>query len=247
MTNRSLETWPQTYARIGGVLYLVIIVAGGFSELFVRDKLIVSRDAATTASNIMAHESLWRVAFVATLVMLVCAVILTMIFYVLLSPVNRNIALLMAFFNLVSVAIESVNDLYHFAAVLILGGSGYLKAFEPNQLQAFALLSTRFFAYGYGISLLFFGFESIIRGYLIFRSSFFPRFLGVLVTISGLSYVTNSFALYLSPALSRLMTPFLLASAGIPEMVLCVWLIAKGLNLQRWQKKEESAGAVSLA
>ncbi len=244
MTDRTVETSPQTYARIGGVLYLIIIVAGGFAELFVRDKLIVSRDATATANNIMASESLWRIAFVATLVMLGCAVALTLIFYLLLRPVNRNIALLAAFFNLVSIAIEGMNDLYHFAAVLILGGADYLKAFEPHQLQALALLSTKVFAYGYGISLVFFGFESLFRGYLIFKSGYFPRILGVLVIISALSYVTNSFALFLSPAFARLISPGILVPAGVPELILCLWLIVKGVNVPKWEEKT-SAGRVS--
>ena len=240
MTDRTVETSPQLYARIGGVLYLIIIVAGGFAELFVRDKLIVARDAAATANNIMASESLWRIGFAATLVMLVCAVALTMIFYVLLRPVNRNIALLMAFFNLMDIAIEGINNLHHFAALLILGGADYLKAFEPHQLQALALLSTKLFEYGYGIALVFFGFESLFRGYLIFKSGYFPRILGILVVISGLSYVTNSFVLFLS----RLHWDWLLLPAGIPEFILCLWLIVMGVNVPKW-KERASAAAIS--
>jgi hypothetical protein len=215
-------------------------VAGGFAELFVRDKLIVARDAAATANNIMASESLWRIGFAATVVMLVCAVALTMIFYVLLRPVNRNIALLMAFFNLMDIAIEGINNLHHFAAVLILGGADYLKAFEPHQLQALALLSTKLFNYGYGIALVFFGFESLCRGYLILKSGFFPRILGILVLISGLSYVTNSFVLFLS----RLHWDWLLLPAGIPEFILCLWLIVMGVNVPKW-KERASAAAIS--
>ncbi|HTR64760.1 MAG TPA: DUF4386 domain-containing protein [Terriglobales bacterium] len=236
-TNRTVEASPQLYARIGGVLYLIIIVAGGFAELFVRDKLIAPRDAAATAGKIMASEPLWRMGFAATLVMLVCAVALTMIFYVLLKPVNRNLALLAVLFNLVDVAIEGINNLHHFAAVLILGGADYLKAFDPHQLQALALLSTKLFAYGYGIGLVFFGCESLLRGYLIFRSGYFPRFLGVLVTISGLSYLTNSFTLFLSPAVARLISSWILLPAGIPELILALWLVVVGVNVAKWKEK----------
>lgn len=244
MTDRAIETSPQLYARVGGVLYLIIIVAGGFAELFVRSKLIVSGDASATARNIMASQSLWRIAFASDLVLLVCAVSLTMIFYVLLRPVDRNIALLAAFFNLVSIAIEALNDLYHFAALPLLGGAGYLKAFEPNQLQALVLLSLRLFDYGYGISLVFFGFESLFRGYLIFRSGYFPSFLGVLVVISALSYITNSFALFLSPTLTAVIFPGILVPAGVPELILCLWLIVMGVNVRKWEVKA-TAGRVS--
>src|SRR5207244_6318786 len=93
MTNRAVETSPQVYARIGGVLYLIIIVIGFCSEFFVRDKLVVSGDVTATANNIAASESLWRISIAGELILLVCAVALTMILYVLLSPVNKNLAL----------------------------------------------------------------------------------------------------------------------------------------------------------
>src|SRR5438105_15732074 len=101
MTDRAIETSPQVYARIGGVLYLIIIVIGFCSELFVRDKLVVSGDVTATASNIMASESLWRISIACELILLVCAVGLTLIFYVLLRPVNKSLALLAVFFNIV--------------------------------------------------------------------------------------------------------------------------------------------------
>jgi hypothetical protein len=227
MTDATVETSPQTYARIAGVLYLIVIAAGAFAELFVRGKLIVSRDAAATARNIVAAEPLWRTGFVATIVMLVCALGLSMIFYVLLSPVSRNLALLMVFFNLTDIAIEGLNNLHHFAAVLILGGAEYLKVFDPHQLQALALLSIKLFAYGYGIALVFFGCESLCRGYLIFKSGYLPRALGVLVIISGFSYVANSSVLFLT----RLHLDWLLIPAGVPEMILCLWLIVKGVDV----------------
>ena len=125
MTHRPAEISPQIYARIGGVLYLIIIVAGGFAEGFVRSRLIVSGDAAATANNIMASEWMWRLAFVGDLVIYVCGVPLVLIFYLLLSPVNRNLALLAVFFNLVSIAIEGINALSHFAPLLILGGAEF--------------------------------------------------------------------------------------------------------------------------
>jgi hypothetical protein len=237
MTDSTGETSPQTYARIGGVLYLIIIVAGSFAELFVRSKLIVPRDPAATANHIQASESLWRLGFAATLVMLACAVALALIFYVLLRPVNKDLALLAAFFNLVSIAIEGLNDLHHLTALLVLGRAEYLRAFEPYQLQALAMLSIRLFEYGYGISLVFFGFESLVRGYLVSKSGYFPKILGVLVVVSGLSYLINSFALFLSPALARLISPGILVPAGVPELIFALWLIVMGVNLRKWEAR----------
>jgi len=235
MTPGSIETSPQTYARIGGLLYLIIIVAGGFAELFVRSKLIVPGDATATAQNIMSSERLWRIGFVSTLVMLVCAIAVLLILYVLLRPVSRNIALLAVFFNLVSISIEGINDLLHLAAVLILSGADYPKAFEPRQLHALALLSLKLFDNGYGISLLFFGFFCICTGYLIFKSTFLPRVLGVLMTIAGLCYLTNSFVLFLAPRLAHQFF-YILMPAGVAELSLTLWHLVKGVNAQRWKE-----------
>jgi uncharacterized protein DUF4386 len=237
MTSGTSEFSPKLYARIGGVLYLYIIIAGIFVELFVRGKFVVSGDTAATATNIMAHETRWRVAFSAEVLWLACAVALTMIFYVLMRVVNRNIALMGAFFALMSIAIEGMTTLFHFAPLLILGGGSYLKVFDTQQLQALGLLSLNLFERGFGISLVFFGFEELCRGYLMFRSGFFPRFLGVLVIISGVSYLTNSFALFLSPKLAGMIFPAFVPLAGVPEMILTLWLIVVGLNEPKWREK----------
>src|SRR5713226_6757470 len=103
----TVETSPQLYARIGGVLYLIIIVIGFCSEFFVRDKLVVSGDVTATANNIMASESLWRITIAGELILLVCAIALTLILYVLLRPVNKTLALLAVFLNLVELPIEA--------------------------------------------------------------------------------------------------------------------------------------------
>jgi hypothetical protein len=236
MTERAVEPSPQTYARIGGVLYLLIIVVGGFTEGFVRSSLVVSGDAAATARNIMASESLWRITFAGQLAMYVCAVALVLILYTLLRPVNANLALLAAFFNLVSIAIEGINSLAHFAPLLLLGGGDYLKSFEPHQLQAMALLSLQLHEYGFGISLIFFSFTLLLLGYLIFRSGYFPKTLGILLTIGALCYLTNSFALFLAPALEALLFPGILVPAGIAELSLCLWLIVMGVNVPKWKE-----------
>src|SRR5436189_6455808 len=131
MTDRTIETSPQLYARIGGVLYLIIIVVGLFGEAFVRDRLIVSGDAAATAANIMSHESLWRFHIAAELFLLICAVALLLILFVLLRPVSRDLALLAVFFNLVAIIIEAAITMRLLEALFPLGNAGYLKAFKP--------------------------------------------------------------------------------------------------------------------
>ena len=236
MTDRAVEVSPQVYARIGGVLYLIIIVIGFCGEFFVRDKLVVSGDVTATANNIMASESLWRISIAADLILLVCAVALTLILYLLLRPVNKNLALLAVFFNLVEFPIEAASKLWLFAALFLSGNADYLKAFEPHQLHALAKISLKLHDYGFGIDLVFFGFACLIYGYLLFRSGYFPRTLGVLMAIAGLSYLTNSFTLILAPAYAATVLP-ILALALIGELSFCLWLIVKGVNVLKWEKR----------
>jgi hypothetical protein len=233
MEDHEVQTSPHVLARIGGVLYLIIIVAGLFGEAFVRNQLIVSGDASATADNIRSSELLWRVAVAGNLFHLACAVGLALIFYILLRPVNRDLALLAAFFNLVSIALEAASKLFLLAALFLWEVSDYLKAFTPDQLDALAYLSIKSHGYGFGISLIFFGFQCLVLGYLIFRSGYLPKFLGVLMQIAGLCYLTNSFALILSPALADRLFPAILLPAFIGEASLCLWLLVKGMNVSK--------------
>jgi len=237
MKDRAVEASPQIYARIGGVLYLIIIIAGGFAEGVVRSRLIVAGDAAATARSIMASEWTWRIAFAGDLAIYVCAIPLVLIFYVLLSPVNRHLALLAVFFNLVSIAIEGINALSHFAPLLILGGADYLQSFDLHQLQALALLFVNLHAYGFGISLTIFSFVLVLEGYLIFNSGYFPKTIGVLVAIAAICYLTNSFALFLAPAFQAKIFPAILIPSFIGELSLCLWLLVMGVNVPKWEEK----------
>jgi hypothetical protein len=240
MTDRTVETSPQLYARTGGLLYLYIIVAGFLGELIIRNKLIVSGDVTATANNIMASQLLWRISVAGDLIVLVCSIALALIFYVLLRPVSKNLALLAVFFNLVELAIDGANKLNLFKALFLLGDADYLKAFEPQQLQALAYLALKSHDYGFGISLVFFGFVCLILGYLLFRSGYFPKTLGVLMTLAGLSYLTNSFTLILAPAYAAMIFPILVLGL-IGETSLCLWLIVKGVNVEKWEEKASAS------
>jgi hypothetical protein len=240
MTNKTVDTSPQLYARIGGVLYLIIIVIGFCSELFVRDKLVVSGDVTATANNIMASESLWRISIAGDLILLVCAVPLTLILYVLLRPVNKHLALLAVLYNIVEFPSEAASKLCLFAALFLSGNADYLKAFEPHQLHALVTISLKLHDYGFGIDLVFFGFACLVYGYLLFRSGYFPRALGVLMAIAGLSYLTNNFTLILAPAYAGT-TFVILVLALIGELSFCLWLLVMGVNVQRWKEQASVA------
>jgi hypothetical protein len=231
---------PQVLARVGGALYLTIIVIGLFGEVFVRDKLVVSGDAVATAANIRLHESLWRFHIVTELFLLICAVVLLWILYLLLRPVNKDLALLAVFINLVSISIEAVAALALVATLFPLGNTAYLKVFAPEQLFAMATLSARLHGYGFGVSLIFFGSFCIVVGYLIFKSDYLPKTIGVLMQIAGLCYLINSVALLLSPALANRLFPAILIPSFIGEASLCLWLLVKGVDVEKWNENRQS-------
>jgi Domain of unknown function (DUF4386) len=237
MANQSLKTSPQTIARIGGLLYLIIIVTGIFGELFVRSKLIVSGDPAITANNIMASQLSWRISIAGDMIMHICDVPLMLIFYLLLRPVNRNLALLAVLLNLVQTAVLVANELNLLTPLFLSGGADYLNSLEPHQLHALTYLSLKNFDHGFGMGLIYFGLCCLVNGYLIFKSGYLPRALGVLMQIAGLCYLTNSFALILSPTIAHALFPVILLPPFIGEFSLCLWLLLKGVNISKWNSQ----------
>ncbi|MGH8427329.1 MAG: DUF4386 domain-containing protein [Gammaproteobacteria bacterium] len=222
---------PQIYARAAGLLYLVVIVLGGFAYGYVPGKL-VSDNAAVTANNILSHELLWRIGIVAALIVVACALAQLLFEFLLLRPVQRNVTLLAVFFNLLSLAIETLGNLGYFAAIRLLEGQGSLSGLPTHQLQAWASLAIDLHDTTLNISFMFFGITCLLYGYLIFRSRFLPRFLGVLMTLAGFCYISNSLMDFLN--LQTPGFPWLLVPAGLSELTLCLWLLIAGVNAQKW-------------
>ncbi len=238
MTIPSIRS-PQTYARMGGVLYSIIIIAGLVDETFVRGSLIVPGDAAATADNIMGSELLFRAGIVGDLIMHVCDVPLTLILYVLLRPVSKDLSLLAAIFSLLQTAVLVANKLNLVMALLVVGGADVRSAFDQHQIQSLVSLSLRLHEYGFGIGLIFFGVSCLIVGYLTYQSNYFPKALGVLHAIAGLCYLVNSFALLLAPALADKMFPAILAPAFVGELAMCLWLLIKGVDVLKWDERQQ--------
>ena len=237
MIERIAEASPRVQARIAGFLYLIVIVGGIFAEIFVRGRLVVHGDAAATAHNIATHELLYRWGFAVELFYCAfCNLPITLIFYNLFKVVNKNVALLMVFFDLVVTAIESISLLAHYAPLVFLEKGHYLNAFTVEQLQAATYMSVQLFELGFAMSLVFFGFDLFLLAYLIVKSTFFPRIIGVLLGIEGLGYLINSFALFLAPALQARIFPYFAVTA-IAEVALCLWLLVMGVNVQRWKEQ----------
>jgi uncharacterized protein DUF4386 len=237
MASKTVEDSPQQYARIGGALYLAIIVLGAFAEGFVANKLVVAGDAASTAANILASPGLWRLSVAGDLIVVLCAVPLLWIEYLLLRPVSKQLVLLAVLFNLVSLAVEAISKLFLLVVMPTLGSADYLKAFDPHQLQILASLALRSHDIAFNIALIFFGFTCIVNGYLIFRSGYLPKFVGILMQIAGLSYLTACFAALFAPAFADLITPAILLPPLIGESSFCLWLLVKGVNIAKWKER----------
>jgi hypothetical protein len=232
-----MEMSPQVYARIGGVLYLTIIALGLFAEGIVRDQLIVSGDAAATVRNISASQPLWHIGTLANMIVVLCAVPLLLIEYVLLRPVSRNLALLAVLFNLVSLALEGVSKLFLLAVSSTLNNATQLAAFEPGQQQALAYLALDSHDLAFNIALIFFGFTCIINGYLIRRSRYLPRLVGVLLQLAGAGYLIACFSVLFAPTFHDRIFPVILLPSFVGESAFCLWLLIKGVDLPRWMER----------
>jgi hypothetical protein len=233
VTQRTREVSPQFLARMAGVIAL-ITTTSGFTAIVVGG-LIVYSDAAATAHNILAHETLFRLAVAGSVVALLY-IAFTVLLYYLFRPVSRGISLLAAVFSLVGSAVGAVNSLLLLAPLVVLGNAQSLSSFSAPQLQSQALLFFQLYAQGSNISLVLFGSYDLLIGYLILRSNFLPRFLGVLEVIAGLCYLINSFAVILSPAFAAHLLPYILIPGGV-DLLLPLWLAVFGVNRERWKEQ----------
>jgi uncharacterized protein DUF4386 len=235
-SERMSEASPRLTARMAGGLYLLSIVAGVVAVLLVGGALVVDGDAAATASNILTHETLFRVSVAAFVIGVVCYVAVTALLYSLLMPVNRTLSLLAAFFSLVGCALWAVGSLFQLAALDILRDGGGLTV-EQAQALAHSLLQLNAEALSVGI--VFFGFYCLLIGYLIFRSTFLPRIVGALMALTGAGYLT-----YLYLPLEHALSVFLPVSNLLGEASLTLWLLVVGVNAQRWKEEARAAGDV---
>jgi hypothetical protein len=193
---------------------------------------VVPRDAAATATNILAHEALFRSGSAVLLISTAFYIGATLFIYELLKPVNRSLSLLAAFFSLVGCAVGALSCIFDLAPFVLLSGAQYLNAFTVEQLQALALMSLKLRAQANNIGLVFFGLHCLGVGYLILRSTFLPRIVGALMVFAGLGWLT-----FLSPLLANSLAPFNMMPGGIGELTLTLWLIVKGVNVQRWNEQ----------
>ena len=232
----------QTYARIAGILLLISFIGGTFGELIVPSTLIVSGNAAETANRILSHESLFRFGFVAYLAEALCDVALALLFYILLKPVHRNLALFSAFLGLISTAMFAVCELFFFVGPVLVRNPTYLQSFSRGQLNSLVYFFVYVYSVGAGLFMVFYGLASIIRGYLIYRSTYIPRFVGALMMILGVAFIVKNLTLVLAPAYSW---DLLLLPAPLTILALTVWFLWKGVDVQKWNARVLAMRAIT--
>jgi len=240
MTARFREESPVLQARIAGACWLLCIVSG-LASFMAASPLIVANDAAATSANILANESLYRLGFAFDLISGASYLGTTVFLYYVLKPVARSLSLLAAFFGLAGVAIGGIAWFSRLALLVLLHGDQYLSAFTASQLQAMALTALKLQLQVFSISIVFFGVQCISIGYLVARSTFLPRILGILLGIGGTSYVIASFVSFLIPSFGAHLISFILPVALIGEGALTLWLLVKGVNIQRWKDQASAA------
>src|SRR4029077_14058580 len=226
---------PRPRARITGVVYLLYFLTAVFSMLFLKG-LVVYGEAASTANNILTHQSLFRLGIATGLIATVCYVAVTALFYDLFKPVNKSLSLLAAFISLVGCAILAFASVFQLAPLVVLGGSQYLSVFKVEQLRALASLFLELYGQGVSICFVFFGVYCLLIGYLIFKSSFLPRILGALMAFAGLGWLT-----FLFPPLADYLSPYNLVFGFLAELALMLWLLVMGVDVQRWKEQASAA------
>jgi hypothetical protein len=229
------EINPQVYARVGGILYLIMIALGGFEELFIRDRIMAGGDAAATFANLQKMEMLWRTGIAMELLLMLIAIPLALILYVLTRPVHKELALLALLFNVIATAVESAYSIQLLEALFPIGRNAYLTAFTPGQLQAMTALAMKAHVFGFGIALLLFGPFFLVTGYLIFTSAYFPKPIGVLYQLAGLAYIFNAFVLVLAPRFAGRAFMIMALPVFLGETSFALWLLIKGVSIERWR------------
>jgi Domain of unknown function (DUF4386) len=235
----AIDASPRTKARLTGVIYLLYFLMAIVGQIFLNG-LVVSGDAAATATNIQAREPSFRVGIADGLIAIALYIAVTTRLYALFAPVNRNLSLLAAFFSLVGCAIQVVGSLFQLAALVVLGDGQSLSAFTLDQRQSLALVFLQLDTQALSIGLVFFGLYCLLIGYLIIRSIFLPRILGALMALAGLGWLT-----FLDPPLAQTLSIYVQVLGVIAEVALMLWLLILGVDERRWM--EQSSTTVSLS
>jgi hypothetical protein len=231
---------PQFTARMTGALWLAVIVISSFA---IAGPTIIVPDAATTANNILASELAFRFGVVNEFIGGACYVGVTVLLYQLLKPVSKSLALFAAACGIIGITVGAGLTVRDLGIVAILKSAQTAPAADAAQLQAVARSAIMAFGLGFKVSMVYFGLQCATAGYLIARSGFIPRIVGILLGVGGSFYVISSLTYLLSPALGSMLSPVVIPVAFLGEGCTTLWLLFKGVDVERWRQR---AGSTTL-
>lgn len=237
MTSHTAATSPRTYARIVGVLYLVIFFLGPLAFLMGRTSVFVPGEPAASVDRLLASETMFRVGMVAETAIVLIEIVVSALLYVLLRPVSRPLSLASALARFAQSVLQAVNLFTAVPALILLGGTGYLAAFDPEQLNALVLLFMDVNAFVIILWGLIFGFHLLLLGNLVYRSGFWPRLLGILLFIGGVGYLLQSYGHLLAPRYDEILSTVVIVLSIPGELAFTIWLLWKGVDVERWQER----------
>lgn len=237
---------PLALARIYGAIGLFGIAAGFFDIGYIHDHIMVAGNAAGTVHNLVTYQAMFRSGIALHLIMVLLNVLGEVLAFYIFRRVNRLLATMALCCGLVAASIEGLDMLGSILPLQIASGHAF-GAFSAAQLDALSYLSLQLQHTGLLLSFLFWGLDEILAGYLIFRSGFLPRTLGVLLAISGLVYLADPLLTFGAPAIAAPLFPAALALCLPGEFLSALWMATVGLNVASWQAWDEPRRAVQPA
>lgn len=221
-------------ARLAGLVYLILVLTGIFSLIYVPSQIISNVDAATTVANIKGAEALFKLGIVANVICFSCFLILPLVLYRLLSHINKTHAVLMVALSVVSVPISLVNLLNKWSVLTLVGNSSYLGAFDASQLQAQVMLHLDYYNNGMQLASIFWGLWLFPFGYLVYKSGFLPKFFGIFLMLGCFGYVIEAVGSFFYAGYHDLaIAPFVSIPSSIGEIGICLWLVIVGTTLKK--------------